>query len=83
MLDTARFRSLFGTHYGVDPRSVHAYIIGEHGDTEVPVWSSAHIGSLSIYDNTVLGKAFNPSVMERVFKRVRDAVNPSILLNVA
>lgn len=73
MLDTARFRSLLGTHYGVDPRSVHAYIIGEHGDTEVPLWSSAHIGSLSIFDNTVLGKTFDPSVMNHLFERVRDA----------
>ncbi|WP_419655514.1 Ldh: L-lactate dehydrogenase [Desulfosarcina variabilis str. Montpellier] len=73
MLDTARFRSLLGKHYGVDPRSVHAYIIGEHGDTEVPLWSSALIGSLPIYDNIVLGKAFDNVKMDRLFERVRDA----------
>ena len=37
ILDTARFRSLLSEHFGVDTRSVHAYIIGEHGDSEVPV----------------------------------------------
>lgn len=73
MLDTARFRSLLGGHYGVDPRSVHAYIIGEHGDTEVPVWSGALIGSLPILDNTVLGRAFDAGAMSRLFERVRDA----------
>jgi len=73
MLDTARFRSLLGGHYGVDPRSVHAYIVGEHGDTEVPVWSSALIGSLPILDNTVLGRAFDAEAMRRLFEHVRDA----------
>ncbi|HMC09833.1 MAG TPA: L-lactate dehydrogenase, partial [Pirellulaceae bacterium] len=38
-LDTARFRSLLGTHCGVDPHHVHAYVIGEHGDSEVLTWS--------------------------------------------
>ena len=73
MLDTARFRSLLGSHYGVDPGSVHAYIIGEHGDTEVPLWSSALIGSLSILDTAVLGKEFDSAMMNRLFERVRDA----------
>ena len=43
ILDTARFRYLLSEHFGVDARSVHAYIIGEHGDSEVPVWSLANI----------------------------------------
>lgn len=34
-LNTARFRSLLGTHFGVDPHPVHAYVVGEHGDSEV------------------------------------------------
>ena len=46
ILDTARFRHLLGKHFGVEPRSVHAYIIGEHGDSEVPVWSLANIAGL-------------------------------------
>lgn len=43
ILDTARFRFLLSQHFGVDARSVHAYIIGEHGDSEVPIWSLANI----------------------------------------
>ena len=45
MLDTGRFRYLLSQHCKVDVRNVHAYIVGEHGDSEVPVWSRASIAS--------------------------------------
>ena len=48
ILDTARFRHLIGEHLGVDPRSIHAYVLGEHGDSEVLGWSSARVGALSL-----------------------------------
>ena len=47
-LDTARFRALVGRHFDVDPQHVHAYVIGEHGDSEVLVWSQAAIAGLSL-----------------------------------
>jgi L-lactate dehydrogenase len=47
-LDTARFRALLGRHFGVDPHHVHAYVIGEHGDSEVLAWSQASIAGLSL-----------------------------------
>jgi L-lactate dehydrogenase len=50
ILDTARFRALLGEHLGVAPVSVHAYVLGEHGDSEVLVWSSARVGGVSIQD---------------------------------
>jgi L-lactate dehydrogenase len=50
VLDSARFRHLLGTHCGVDAGSVQAYILGEHGDSEVPVWSMTHIAGLSLDD---------------------------------
>jgi len=50
MLDTARFRSLLGSHLGVDPQHVHAYVIGEHGDSEVLTWSLATVGSLHLQE---------------------------------
>ena len=50
ILDTARFRALLGEHLGVAPVSVHAYVLGEHGDSEVLVWSSAKVGGVSIQD---------------------------------
>jgi L-lactate dehydrogenase len=49
-LDTARFRALLGRHVGVDPQHVHAYVIGEHGDSEVLTWSCATVGGLPIED---------------------------------
>src|SRR5688572_6872971 len=47
-LDTARFRTLIGRHFDVDPHHVHAYVIGEHGDSEVLAWSQAAIAGLSL-----------------------------------
>ncbi len=73
MLDTGRFRTLLGRHYEVDPRSVHAYILGEHGDSEVPLWSSAAIGGVPITGNEVRGRRFEPEPMGRLFVEVRDA----------
>lgn len=73
LLDTARFRALLGRHYGVDPRSVHAYILGEHGDTEVPIWSNATIGGQDIQGRTVLGQEWNPNEMQALFEEARDA----------
>jgi len=48
VLDTARFRYLLGRHAGIDPRNVHAYIIGEHGDTEVAAWSLTNIAGMTM-----------------------------------
>jgi L-lactate dehydrogenase len=47
-LDTARFRSLLGAHCGVDSHHVHAYVIGEHGDSEVLTWTLASIGGVPV-----------------------------------
>ena len=73
LLDTARFRALLGRHYGVDPRSVHAYILGEHGDSEVPIWSNATIGGQKIRGETVLGKEWEEEAMQSIFEQARDA----------
>ncbi len=48
ILDTARFRSLVGRHLGIAPQSVHAYVLGEHGDSEVLAWSNARAGSIAL-----------------------------------
>lgn len=47
-LDTARFRALLGHHLGVDPHHIHAYVIGEHGDSEVLTWSLVTVGGMSL-----------------------------------
>jgi L-lactate dehydrogenase len=53
MLDTARFRSLLGRRFGIDPQYVHAYVIGEHGDSEVLTWSLASIAGSSLQEFAV------------------------------
>jgi L-lactate dehydrogenase len=47
-LDTARFRTLIGTHCGIDPHHVHGYVIGEHGDSEVLTWSLVTVGGMPL-----------------------------------
>ncbi|WP_397546806.1 L-lactate dehydrogenase [Rhodothermus marinus] len=73
LLDTARFRALLGQYYGVDPRSVHAYILGEHGDSEVAIWSQVAIGGQRILDRTVLGRSFDRERMQQIFEEARRA----------
>jgi L-lactate dehydrogenase len=74
ILDTARFRYLLSQHYGVDPRSVHAFIIGEHGDSEVPVWSLANIAGMRLTDFCCLQNAqYDQARMDEIFVQTRDA----------
>jgi L-lactate dehydrogenase len=48
VLDTARLKYLMGRHFEIDPRNVHTFIIGEHGDSELAVWSSANISGIDL-----------------------------------
>jgi L-lactate dehydrogenase len=74
ILDTSRFRFLLGQYYGVDARSVHAYIIGEHGDSEIPLWSLANIGGVRLQEFAPLkSKTYNQADMDSLFASVRDA----------
>jgi L-lactate dehydrogenase len=50
VLDSARFRYLISEHCDVDPRNVHAYVLGEHGDSEVACWSMTHIAGVLMHD---------------------------------
>lgn len=49
-LDTARFRALLSRHLSIDPQHVHAYVVGEHGDSEVLLWSLVGVGGIPIND---------------------------------
>lgn len=49
-LDTARLRYLLGDYFSIDPKNVHAYVIGEHGDSEIIPWSQAYITTKKVYD---------------------------------
>lgn len=74
LLDTARLRYLLAEHYAVDPRSVHAYIIGEHGDSSLAIWSLANIAGVRLRDFTRTGgSGYDPRVLEAIFVQARDA----------
>ena len=74
VLDTGRFRYELGEHLGVDSRSVHAYIIGEHGDSELAAWSDARVGGLKISDFCELRGHFNhEDSMTRIFDHVKNS----------
>ncbi|MFD2111164.1 L-lactate dehydrogenase [Thiorhodococcus fuscus] len=78
MLDTTRLRTLLAEHYMVDPRSVHALILGEHGDSEIAVWSHANIGGTPICGNSILGKPYDPAQMDQILTQVRRAAEEII-----
>lgn len=74
ILDTARFRALLGDHLGVSPHSVHAYVLGEHGDSEVLVWSEAKVGGVSVFDFAKqIGRPITEDVQQRIDEGVRFA----------
>jgi len=74
ILDTARFRYLLGEHYKVDPRSVHAYIVGEHGDSELALWSLANIAGVRLREFVGLGsRGYDQAAMDSIFAQTRDA----------
>ena len=74
VLDSARLKYHLGEHLGVDSRSVHAFIIGEHGDSELAVWSGANVAGIPINDFCELrGHYQHQESMERIYKTVRDS----------
>jgi L-lactate dehydrogenase len=73
-LDTARFRALLGRQVGVDPQHVHAYVIGEHGDSEVLAWSEVGIGGIPLDEFCVdQGQEITAEVRRSIDDQVRMA----------
>jgi len=75
--DTSRFRYLLGKHFHVDPHSVNAFILGEHGESELPVWSSANIAGIPVHD-LCAKHGCKPSALEEIFHETRDAAEAII-----
>jgi L-lactate dehydrogenase len=77
VLDTARLRFLLSKHCNVDPRNIHAYILGEHGDSEFPVWSRAMIGGVLFKDYCYICKRAatcqHDKELNKIFTEVRDS----------
>ena len=74
VLDTARLKYMLGEHLSVDPRDVHAYIVGEHGDSEVAAWSSATVAGVPLNDYCELHGHFDHKAAEA---RIADDVKNS------
>ena len=72
-LDSARFRYEIGKYLNVDTRSIHGYIIGEHGDTEFPVWSHTTVGVMPLLDVVKNNPQFKIEDLEEIYVNVRDA----------
>lgn len=73
-LDTARLRYLLGEYFSVDPRNMHAYVIGEHGDSEFVPWSQAMIATKSVLDVCEQsGGRYRLEEVQRLSVEVRDA----------
>lgn len=74
VLDTARFKYLIGQHVGVDTRNVHGYILGEHGDTELPAWSLTTIAGMpmDVYCSTC-NSCNSHQNRDQIFSEVKNA----------
>ena len=74
VLDSARLKYLLGEHLNVDTRSIHAVIIGEHGDSELAVWSGANVSGVDLDHFCALrGVENHREMMERIYTYVRDS----------
>ena len=74
VLDSSRFRYMLSEHCGLDARNIHAYILGEHGDSEVAAWSMSHISGLGVSDYCrSCGKCDSAAEHKRIEERVRDS----------
>ena len=74
VLDTARLRAELSAHYGVDARNVHAYVLGEHGDSELVAWSAASLANVQLHQYCDLtGMSCTTADMDAIAVRVRDA----------
>jgi L-lactate dehydrogenase len=79
VLDSSRLRTLVAEHFSVAVQSVHAAIIGEHGDSELPVWSLASIGGVPLIGGKLPGRpAFEEATRERIGREVITAAEQII-----
>ena len=74
VLDTARLKYLLGEHLDVDPRNVHAFVIGEHGDSEFVAWSSLDVSGVPVNDFCEMrGHHDHDTAMQQIAAEVRDS----------
>lgn len=74
VLDTARLKFLMGEHLGVDSRNIHAFIIGEHGDSELAVWSSANVSGIDLDEYCAITRGTDSiNTLHGIYDYVRDS----------
>ena len=73
VLDTSRLKSAISADTGIDPRNVHTFVVGEHGDSEVALWSATSIGGLSLLDYSMQCPDCNLSHLDELHDKVRNA----------
>jgi len=74
VLDSGRFKYLLGQHLSVDSRSIHAFIIGEHGDSELAVWSNANVSGVPVHDFCEMrGHIEHEKSMDRIYQEVKNS----------
>ncbi|MEF3329786.1 MULTISPECIES: L-lactate dehydrogenase [Oceanobacillus] len=72
-LDSSRLRYKLGEYFDISPKAVHAYIVGEHGDTELPLWSRVTIGPVPLQTYLDNHDDYNAEDLDQIFVEVRDA----------
>jgi L-lactate dehydrogenase len=72
-LDTARLRFMLGEYFQISAKHVHAYVVGEHGDSALPLWSTATIGNVPLSQYLLRNKAYKKADLDDIFTNVRDA----------
>ena len=79
VLDTARLKQLLGEELRVDSRNVHAFIVGEHGDSELPVWSGANVSGLDLDSFCrIRQKTLRPADMQRIYQEIQGSADAII-----
>lgn len=74
VLDSSRFRTILGYYLSVSPKSVHAHVLGEHGDSEVLIWSNADAGSILVEELAEqIHKPLTPEIKKEIDYNVRNA----------
>jgi L-lactate dehydrogenase len=73
ILDTARLRYVLGDAFQMDSHNIHAYIMGEHGDTEVPIWSNTYVGVRPVLEYVTDKGVLTQADLDNYFTSVRDA----------
>lgn len=74
ILDTARFRTLLAEHLNLAPQSVHTYVLGEHGDSEVLAWSAGKVGGVSVAEYAAqIGRPITEEIKAQIDDGVRNA----------